>query len=373
MSQPAAPARPGINPEEIENRMRHAWMEIGASAEQQGLPPPTRTHVMNLVTISLGAADAAQARTVFEHLAQALPSRIIHITLDDTEGMSATASAYCPIVNHHKGGCYEIINIHAGRQDMAAIPSVINRLTISDIETCIWWSSPVDFSSPAFQRISAAGDRVIVDTMAHPDPAATLAGFSEFLKQSDGGIDGSDLAWGRIITIRELVAQSFDIDAARAIIPEIRRIEIAYSAGWTAAAMLAGCWMSARLGLRPSGATAVGDSIVLSALDPGGATIQIRLQASSDEYGLQSVRMVAHSATRSSRVTIRKLDRERAIVNVDLTGQPRQERIVNCLNCNEVQLLGEELAQYSGDRMYVEALDQAATFAGFLLSERDSS
>lgn len=373
MSQPAAPARPGINPEEIDNQMRHAWMEIGASAQEQGLPPPTRTHVLNLVTISLGATDAALARTVFEHLAQALPSRIIHIVFDDSLGMSATASAYCPIVNHHQGGCYEIIDINAGTQDMAAIPSVINRLTISDIETCIWWASPVDLSSPAFQRISSAGDRVIIDSMAHPDPAATLSSFSEFLKQSSGDIDGSDLTWGRIITIRELVAQSFDIEAARIVIPEIRRIEIAYSAGWTPAAMLAACWMSARLGLQPSGATGAGDAIVLSALDARGANVQIRLQASSDDFGLLSVRLIAHSASRSSRVTIRKLDRERAVVNVDLTGQPRQERIVNCVNCDEVQLLGEELAQFSGDRMYIEALDQAASFAGFLLDEREST
>lgn len=373
MIQQAASTRSGIDPEAIEAGMRQAWMEIGASAESQGLPPPSRKHVMNLVAISLGADDADHARAVFEHLAKALPSRIIHIIIDDAEGMSATASAFCPVADRHQIGCYEIIDIYAGRQDMAAIPSVINRLAIADLETCIWWTSPVDFGSPEFQRISAAGDRVIVDTTAQPDAAATLTAFSEFLHQSEVDIDGSDLAWGRIITIRELIAQSFDIDAARAIIPDIRRIEITYSPGWTSPAILAACWMSARLGLQPSQATASGDSIVLTARNPDGATVQIRLQASSDEYGLRSVRLLAHSASTSSRVTIRKLDRERAIVNVDLTGQPRQERIVNCLNYDEVQLLGEELAHFSGDRMYVEALDQAAVFAGMLVNEREST
>jgi glucose-6-phosphate dehydrogenase assembly protein OpcA len=370
MSQQAT-IRTGIDPEAIEKRLRQAWMEVGASAEEQGLPPPIRSHLMNLVVVSFGASDAARSRAVFEHLAESLPSRVIHITLDEAEGLAATASAHCPITSKHRHTCYEIININAGMQDMPAIPSVITRLAISDLETCIWWTSPVDFDDPAFRRISNAGDRVIVDTMASPDAPATLAAFNRFLNDPATDVAGADLAWGRLITFRELIAQSFDIEAARSIIPDIRRIEISASSGWESSAILAACWMSARLGLQPSAATSAPGAIVLTALNAAEIPVQIRLLASSEEYGLQSVRITAHSASRSSRVTIRTLDHERAVVNVDITGQPRQERIVSCLKCDEVQLLGEELALFSGDPMFIEALDQAAAFAGFLLNERE--
>lgn len=363
LNSPVATASP-MTVDAIEKQIQNAWRELNAQAEHRGDPAPLRTSILTLVVIAHGEVEIRSASRTLERLVRVLPSRVIQISIrDETDEMTATVSAHCAIRSGDKAGCYELVNIDAGPNDLRAMPSLLSQLDISDLPMFAWWVGPVQMDSPEFRRIAGVVERVIIDSSQFSDPLASFRAYREYVDEGDT-FAASDLTWSRLLTMRELVAQSFDIPAAIEMLAGIRRIDISHHPDGFAHAMLMAGWLTSRLGFEPSSATRLPNVLLLTASGQDGHNLQIVLESTrSGGRGIRSIRMVGHSAQKSSRVSIRRVDDDRAVVNIDLTGMPRQNRMVHCDEGYDDQVLGMELMQFGRDAIYQESLAIASTYA----------
>lgn len=364
LNSPVATATP-ITVEAIEAQIKNAWRELNAEAERRNEPAPLRSSILTLVVIASGPDEIRRASATLERLVQAVPSRVIQISVqDDTHELSATVSAHCAVRSDDKRGCYELIHISAGPEDLRAMPSLLSQLDISDLTTFAWFVGPVDMTTSEFRRIATTVERVIIDSSLYRDPLDVFNTYRTHIEAQGDNVAASDLSWSRLLTLRELVAQSFDIPAAVQMLSGIRRIDISHHPNGLAEAMLMAGWLTSRLGFQPIDASGAADNLGLAAAHPDGRRLQVVLESTrSGGRGIRSIRMVGHSAKQSSRVSIRRVDDERAIVNIDLTGVPRQNRMVHCADGYVDQVLGMELVQFGRDRVYEESLAAAATFS----------
>jgi glucose-6-phosphate dehydrogenase assembly protein OpcA len=364
-------ARP-FTVESIESQLKVAWADLGARAEEENAPAPLRTSILTLVVVARGRREMNAAQDTLDRLMRVLPSRIILISIqNDTESLSAKVSAHCPIHQGDKASCYEMIEIGTGPGDLRAIPSILTQLEIADLPTFIWWMGAVDVESRDFRRISSAAQRIIIDSSKFRYPSDVFDGYCQYLNEHTEGMAGTDLAWGRLLTLRELLAQSFDDQAAQEMLPELQRVDMTIHPDARAHALLMAGWLSSRLGWVPEDAHESADTITLSARKEDQQIIQFNLsQVAGARRELRALRLVAHSGTRSSRVTVRRTDAVRAAVSIEMTDMPRRERIVHCVDRRDDEVLGGELLQFSRDLIYEESLASAAIFASILQQKR---
>jgi glucose-6-phosphate dehydrogenase assembly protein OpcA len=354
--------------ETIEQQIHDAWAELGARAEDAGEAAPLRTSILTLIVVSHGEPDLSRANQALERLVKVLPSRVIHISVNDsTRDLRAVVSAHCSITSTDRTNCYELINLQANPEHMRAIPSILTQLDISDLTTFIWWVGSIDAQSEHFRRISGTADRIVVDSGRFIRPLEDINSYRTFLVENEAITAGTDLSWSRLLAMRELIAQSFDHPDALAMLNSLSRLELAYNPLALADALLMTGWLTSRLALEPVTARTMRDLIGLTARYPDGKHVEFNLSpATTRGAGLRSVRILAHSSLGTSRVTLRKTEHERATLNIDMTGLPRQQRTVHCADGNEDQLLGLELLQFSRDPIYESALEHAALFATML-------
>lgn len=359
--------------ESIESELKHAWAELGAQAEEGHTAAPVRTSILTLVVVARGEAEISHARATLHSLVRVLPSRVILVViLRENEDISARVSAHCSFSLSDRASCYELIEIETGPTNLRAIPSILTQLEISDLPTFIWWIGSVDLRSPEFSRISGAAQRVIVDSARFNHPLESMGHYAEYMARNRGDLAGTDLTWSRLLVWRELLAQSFDNPTAQEMLSSLQRVDMTYDPGYEADALLTAGWLTSRLGWEPDAASETRDTITFSACDQNQRTVRFNLtEISGAGIGLRSVRLVSHSGQQSSRVTVRRLDRQHATVHIEMTGMPRQQRVVQCIDNTDDQVLGTELLQFSRDHVYEDALDHAARFATMIQGDSE--
>jgi glucose-6-phosphate dehydrogenase assembly protein OpcA len=369
-----APTAP-ITVESIEEKIHAAWSELGARAEEAGAAAPLRTSILTLIVISHGEPEIKRANQALERLVQVLPSRVIQISINDsTRDLAASVSAHCAVTSTDQSNCYELISVRAGPVHLRAIPSILTQLDIPDLTTFLWWVGPVDSGSTNFRRISSSADRVVVDSARFNRPLEDLNSYRLFLGENESDVAGTDLTWCRLLAMRELIAQSFDHPDALAMLTDLRRLEMSYNPAALAEALLMAGWFTSRLDLKPIAARRMQEMVGLTARYPDGKQVEFNLSPlTTRAAGLRSVRILAHNSLGTSRVTVRRTGQERATVNIEMTGMPRQQRTVHCADGTDDQLLGMELLQFGRDPVYEHALEHAATFARFLQREESPS
>lgn len=359
--------------ESIESELKHAWAELGAQAEESNTLAPLRTSILTLVVVARGEAEIIHARTTLHNLVRVLPSRVILVAIRrESESLRAQVSAHCSFSLSDQASCYELIEIETGQANLRAIPSILTQLEISDLPTFMWWIGSVDLRSPEFSRISGAAQRVIIDSARFNHPLESMGHYAEYMAGNGGDLAGTDLTWSRLLAWRELLAQSFDSPAAQEMLSSLQRVDMTYDPGYEADALLTAGWLTSRLGWEPDAASETRDTITFSACDQNQRSVRFNLtEISGAGIGLRSVRLVSHSGQQSSRVTVRRLDRQRAAVHIEMTGMPRQQRVVQCVDNTDDQVLGAELLQFSRDDVYEHALNHAARFATMIQKQEE--
>jgi glucose-6-phosphate dehydrogenase assembly protein OpcA len=359
----------------IERQIHDAWSELGARAEEAGAAAPLRTSILTLIVISSGEAETRRANDALERLVQVLPSRVIHVAFkDSTRDLEATVSAHCAITSTDQTNCYELVKVKAGPEHMRAIPSILTQLDIPDLTTFIWWVGSIDASSGQFRRLSGIANRIVVDSGSFDRPLQDLAELRSYLVENEDTLAGTDLAWSRLLSMRELAAQSFDHPDALDMLSHFSRLELAYNPAALTDALLMTGWLTSRLELEPVAAARSEHEFRLTTRYPDGKRVEFRLSpATARGKGLRSVRILAQTPAGTSRVTIRRTEQERATVNIDMTGLPRQQRTVHCADGSDDQMLGMELLQFSRDTIYEHALEHAVLFAALLQHEENAT
>jgi glucose-6-phosphate dehydrogenase assembly protein OpcA len=185
-----------------------------------------------------------------------------------------------------------------------------------------------------------------------------------FLGTAGSTVIGSDLAWTRLSTWRELIAQSFDPSNMRRFAGDIRSLDLTYDAAQASGAILLGSWIVSRLGFHPVRASDSPSTLQLVARHPkDGRQLNIKLHHSQRTgIGVRSVRILARTGSEYARISILKDDHGKSIHRIDCAGMPRQERVVHHSEPPRGELIAAELMCYKRDKTFEEALACGAQF-----------
>jgi glucose-6-phosphate dehydrogenase assembly protein OpcA len=132
------------------------------------------------------------------------------------------------------------------------LPENLERLALPDLPACLWWVGDLPDADRLFDRLLQSADRVVVNSCEMDlRDLERLAGLAR--GRRGGGL--ADVTWTRLRPLLELVARFFDDEPARAVLPGVRRVTVAYSrrdgdgdAASTSAALLFG-WIAHALAL----------------------------------------------------------------------------------------------------------------------------
>lgn len=307
-----------------------------------------RLSVLNLVSACIDVPSADLASQAVGRVAERHPLRAIIIVAeaDGPSGIEADLSLQCSIASGAQV-CAEQVRLTVNGEPALHLASVVTPLLVPDIPVFLWLvgSPPIlqAFGSDAI----AICERMIIDSGAYTDAAATLRTLADELRTSSDAIAISDIAWERSLSWRRLIAQSFDGEGMRPFLHHIDRVDIECSGdrisaqGW----LLAG-WLSSRL--RWSEAP----RIVTGARPADGV----------DDHDL--VRVVLRCRRDRSQATV-TLERQANALHVAIAidGGIGVARAVPHERPDTVDLVGTLLESTEDDPVYREALASAATLA----------
>ncbi len=357
---------------EVHDALQQKWATLSSEIEQHTSAPPMRANTSTLVVITDQGSSVGATRNTLHQLAAAIPSRILLFILDPMCAVpSASIWAHCTLTSRGRhGGCYDVIEVTLPPERVAAIPNIVAVHRLGELPTFVIWSGQTDLRAPGFEGVSTVADRLVIDTEGFDEPLEALRDYAMFLGTTGSGVLGSDLAWTRISTWRELIAQSFDPPGMRRFATNIRSIDIAYDESQSSGAILLASWLVSRLGLRPVNATSSPSTMELRATaGAAGSRVTVNLNHSHRAgSGIRSVRILARSGASTARISIFKNDAGTSTARVESPGMPRQERVVQHADPPRQELIAAELMRYTRRRIYEDALSAAAQFCRILES-----
>ena len=347
-----------VTVDQIAGELSRLWGDISSEIEQQTGQIPLRMSILTLVIIARGESEIRMAHETIHELVEQLPSRVIVVEVHPPgSSFDASVAGHCRLHGAGRTACYEVIEIHTPPERIAAVPSMIAPLELSDVPSVLWWVGQVDFDSADFKRLATVADRIIIDSSRFDSALDAFAAFERVLRDSGTGCSGTDLAWARTTRWREATAQAFDHPETLCLLHAIESIEIAYDPSAEAQALLLVGWMASRLGWTLHGASREGTTLGLLARSAAGHDIDVQLyRQSSTGVGVRSVRVLARQGERSARISVRARAENLLVTSVEWAGVPRQDRVDRVPRPRLSDLIGQELLVQSHDEQYHEAL-----------------
>ncbi|MBV9524491.1 MAG: glucose-6-phosphate dehydrogenase assembly protein OpcA, partial [Candidatus Dormibacteraeota bacterium] len=251
-----------------------------ASGEAHG---HVRTSVSNLVAACTEPDQASRAAAALLRIGAVHPARAIVILArpDDAKRMEADVSLHGGDASQPT---IELVRLEVGGEPSYHLTGIVAPLLIPDMPVYLW----VLGAPPLRQAFSAdtveLTERIIVDSGAYDDSAATLALIAGEQHRFGDGLHLADLAWERTAPWREMTAQAFDPVGSRPFLRDITTLTVrcAGERASTEAWLLAG-WMASRLSWPASGWPRVDVAADgAQAEDDAGALIEVRVEAARD-------------------------------------------------------------------------------------------
>jgi glucose-6-phosphate dehydrogenase assembly protein OpcA len=246
--------------------LHRAMLRAGGDSETA-----VRLSVLNLVVACTDDASAAMAREVVERIAAQAPARAIVVVADRTaaSGIEADLSLQSSTSAGREQVCAELVLIHVGGESALHLGSVVTPLLLPDVPMYLWLAGAPPLEQALHSSTLDLCERLIVDSSAYADAAATLASLAEAVRGREHIVPIGDLAWLRTEQWREQIARSFDRLDIRPFINNVELVDIrsdsAPPPGASEGPLLAG-WLRARLGTRLRGLTLSGGDGPLAAL-----------------------------------------------------------------------------------------------------------
>ena len=203
----------------------------------------------NLVVCLPSPEDSEGVLPLLDQVAQSHPSRAVVVAFDpESEGdIQGGAATICSQSNPGKVCSERIGLVVPGTPDR--VPSLVLPLLIPGVMTYLWWRGDPPFGSNLLERLVEASERVVFDSGRFH----LTSGMKRLQRLMDDPYHGeqafSDLAWGRITTVRERVAQLFDGAFGQEKLEAVEEVDIQYAGDRpTPEALLVAGWLSSRLG-----------------------------------------------------------------------------------------------------------------------------
>ena len=280
-----------VDPGAIEAEFTKIWRTTSGAAYDES---SIRLRVLNLVAFAHERGGASRFRDVMRALPQRYPCRgILAVASPDQQQLDASiAAGFWRSASGARHICSEEVQLVGGATQERELASAVLALLVPELPVAIWLMDAPDLGGRMSREILEAADRVFFDTAGQADTAGV---FDHILRAGrEFEIELCDLAWGRISTWRELVAQFFDGDEGMRQLSQIQAIEI--DGGGTrlsSEALLLAGWLVSRLGLS------------LAYLAPSGGRIEATLYDGTRGVTLRVARGTAGSVAPVCEVRIR--------------------------------------------------------------------
>lgn len=382
-NQQAIPVAATLDVQAVERELNRLWTENTGETEQDTEEAVLRARVLNLMVYVTDEASLNEVNEILAVVSATHPCRAL-VMLAEADGpdqdIEMFVSAHCQGSSgaHGKNLCCEQITLIARGQFAVELPSAATPLLVPDLPVFLWWRDVPRLSDQTFLNLCRAADRVIIDSADFPHPYDDLISLREFMRRGHANEETrlSDLNWARLTSWRSLLASFYDVQEYRAALEKINRVRIEYAAHRTSpqsiapkALILAG-WLASRLNWRvvapaPENQTGEGADTSHFVLEKDGRTITFEFKRVERHESMQGwiARIELEAAgdgTRAGFSVSRSEDASHLETAATLDDATRASRVLAGGVATEARLLAQELTILGYDRIYEEAIGDAA-------------
>ena len=372
---------PSISPNAIGRKLSEMWADISAErrsgnrlsravAESASM----RTQTVNLVVVTDSDARHAELASLVTNLPDITPSRIVMLASTASKNESLDVSIDIeerPNKPPHAPTRIEVISVRGQGERLA---SVANPLLVPDLPDFVWCTSPDFANDPVLSDLANQSDRIVVDSSYSPDPSTALNYLCKLIDEGSDELRVSDMAWTRLSSWRQMIAQFFDIDAnleslheAEQVVIECARRDEQGRSGITCGLLCAG-WLASCMGWRAPGEELVmsreGWKLTLRAGQKG-KSHEVILYIREIDKVAPSPSVIAITITGGQNApgtfTVRRTSPETLTTISDTPSGGQVERTIYSLSRDEPRLLSAELRQFDSDPIFEQSLRFAAS------------
>jgi glucose-6-phosphate dehydrogenase assembly protein OpcA len=317
-----------------------------------------RASVANLVVVTPTRAAGQRALAAVEELGTRAPSRCVVLIAEPPEGRQGVRS-WARVVNRRPEAGPEVVweevvvqtNVHPSHLTAVVLP-----LLLPELPVFTWWEGTPPFAEPVFDELTSVTDRLIVDSAAFAEPVADLRRLAGAVGTMEPAM--TDCTWGRLTPWRELLAAPFSAPQLRAAVDRARWLRVD-SVEPTAGLELVG-WFASRLGWELDTVQQAGDDLAAGYRTPTGAC-QARVVAAIGSSNLTRVHLELETDDGPASVRV-EAPPGHLVATVEAPGLPTGRRKVGrgAGPSTGPAGLGEELQLFGRDRVFEDALAQAA-------------
>ncbi|MDP8979793.1 MAG: glucose-6-phosphate dehydrogenase assembly protein OpcA [Acidobacteriota bacterium] len=201
----SAVAETVVRPENLLKDLARLWVDLGRQDNGSGTSGVIRACAMTLIAAVDCEDDAKGVTGIIGQLMHEHPSRAIVLCIGRGNApITARVFAQCWMpFGGRQQICCEQIEIAAGIDMLPDLPKLLLGITVPDLPVVLWSRSPSLCENTSFVKLFPLADKVIFDSERFEDKEAGLA-LVKSLPNS------ADLAWARLTTWRETVAQIFE-------------------------------------------------------------------------------------------------------------------------------------------------------------------
>jgi glucose-6-phosphate dehydrogenase assembly protein OpcA len=369
-----------INPNVVGRALSRMWADIATErrsgnrlARAVAEAASMRTQTVNLIVIAEGSADLDQFADLVTHLPDITPSRIV--LLASQRGWQEALEIGIDIEERpnqapHAPTRVEVISVR-GRGERLA--SVANPLLVPELPDFVWCTTRDFTQDPILSELADQADRVMVDSAASPDPAEALNFLVQLMSEGGAELRISDMAWTRLTSWRQMVAQFFDqpmhlpsLYETEEVIIECSKRDSLGRSGITGG-LLATAWLASCMGWRAPGEELVrsrdGWKLTLRAGQKGQShevVIMIKeVDDAASAAGLAAIKITGGPAAPGT-FLVRRTGSDTMTTVSETPAAGIVERTIYSANPDEARLLSTELRQFDSDPVFEQSLQFAA-------------
>jgi glucose-6-phosphate dehydrogenase assembly protein OpcA len=245
-------------------------------------------------------------------------------------------------------------NVHPSHLTAVVLP-----LLLPELPVFTWWEGTPPFDQQVFAELTSVTDRLIVDSAAFSDPLADLRRLAAAIGTVEPAV--TDCAWGRLTPWRELLSAPFSAPGLRPSLDRVRWLRVD-SVEPTAGQELVG-WFASRLGWELDEVNQAGDELAADYRTPAGGC-QARVVAGIGSSNLTRVHLEMETDDGPASVRV-EAPPGHLVATVEAPGQPTGRRKVGRGPgpATGPAGLGQELQLFGRDRVFEDALAEAAALA----------
>jgi glucose-6-phosphate dehydrogenase assembly protein OpcA len=369
-----------INPDDVRKVLNRMWGEIRAErrsgnrlARAVADAASMRTQTVNLVVITDGSADQPDVAQLVTHLPDISPSRVV--ILSSQHGWAQNLRVGVDIEERpnkppHAPTRIEVISVR-GRGERLA--SVATPLLVPELPDFVWCTTPEFAQDPVLDELSEQVDRIMVDSATSPNPATALDYLVHLAKAGGPELKISDMAWSRLRSWRQMVAQFFDnpshvscLYETEEVVIECARRDGSGQSGITGG-LLTAAWLAYCMEWRAPGEELVrsrdGWKLTLRAGQKGQSReVVILIKEVDDDASagsLSSIRLTSGTSAAGT-FLVRRTGPDTMTTVSEMPHAGISERTIYSANPDQADLLSRELREFDSDPVFEQSLQIAA-------------